>query len=101
MPAPASAPATPTPSAWPAWSCRSRRGARRRRASRRGCKPDGVGHLAQVRVAVRELGPRVGDADHGAAVEDVIAEALALQPRAMHEAVEVLTAEPVAAPERV
>src|SRR5438105_1718579 len=32
---------------------------------------------------------------------NVIAEALALQPRAMHEAVEVLTAEPVAAPERV
>ena len=62
---------------------------------------DGVCHLSQVRVAVGELGPRVGDADHGTAVEDEIAEPFGLEPRAVDEAVEVVAPEPVAAPERV
>src|SRR6266480_613587 len=62
---------------------------------------DGVRHLSQVRITVGELGPRVGDADHGPAVEDDVAEPLGLEPRAMNEAVEVVAPEPVAAPERV
>src|SRR5438034_2303115 len=41
------------------------------------------------------------DTDHGAAVEDEIAEPLRLEPRAVDEAVEVVAPEPVAAPERV
>ena len=59
-----------------------------------------LGRLAQMRVAVGQLRPRVGDADHRAAVEDDVAEALGLQPRAMHESVEIRAAEPVATAQR-
>jgi len=59
------------------------------------------GHLLQVRIAVGQLRRRIRDADHRPAVEDHVAEALGLQPRAMHESIEVLTPEPVAAPQRV
>src|SRR5882724_12243202 len=51
-----------------------------------------VGDLPEVRVAVRELGPRVGDADDGTAVEHGVAEPLGL---------EVVAPEPVAASELV
>src|SRR5678816_3289613 len=54
-----------------------------------------------MRIAVGQLRPRVGDADHRPAVEDDVAEALGLQPRAMHEPVEIGAAEPVAAARRV
>src|SRR6185369_14743563 len=57
-------------------------------------------HLPQVRVAVGQLGPGVGDADDRAAVEHQLAEALRLDPRAMGEAVQVLLAEPVVAAQR-
>src|SRR6185295_20013490 len=61
----------------------------------------GVRELTQMRVAVRELRPRVADADHRTAVEHVLAEAFGLDPRAVHESVEVVAAEPVAAPKRL
>src|SRR5947199_211545 len=80
------------------------RPARRSAQSRQASVPEpssSVRHLSQVRVAVGELGPRVGDADHGTAVEDEIAEPFGLEPRAVDEAVEVVAPEPVAAPERV
>src|SRR6185503_6797907 len=57
-------------------------------------------HLPQVRVAVGQLGPGVGDADHRPAVEHQLAEALGLDPRAVGEAVEVLLAEPVVTAQR-
>src|SRR5204862_2993201 len=62
---------------------------------------DGVGDLAQVGVAVRELGPRVGDPHDRAAVEDGVAESFGLEPGAMDEAIEVVAPEPVAASELV
>src|SRR6266853_1001638 len=57
-------------------------------------------HLPQVGVAVGQLGPGVGDADHRAAVEHQLAETLRLDPRAVGEAVQVLLAEPVVAAQR-
>jgi hypothetical protein len=62
---------------------------------------DGLGDLSEMGVAVRQLGPRIGDADDRPAVEDGVAESLGLEPRAMHESVEIVPAEPVAASERV
>ncbi len=53
-----------------------------------------------MRVAVGELGPGVGDADDGSAVEHQIAEALGLDPGAVREPVQVLLAEPVVAAQR-
>src|SRR4030095_16991617 len=61
---------------------------------------DRLRHLAQVRVAVVQLRPRVADADHRAAVEYRLAEALGLEIGSVHEAVEILGGEPVAAAER-
>src|SRR5439155_6742152 len=58
---------------------------------------DRFGQPAQVDVAVDELAPAVADPDHRAARESLVGEALALQPRAMEEAVEILTGEPLAA----
>src|SRR5213078_3460579 len=52
-----------------------------------------------MRVAVRQLRPGVGDADHRAAVEDEIAEAFSPEVGAVHEAVERLRTEPVATAE--
>src|SRR4030095_17020420 len=52
-------------------------------------------HLTEVRVAVGQLGPGVGDTDHRPAVEHQLAEALRLDPRAVGEAVQVLLAAPV------
>jgi hypothetical protein len=62
---------------------------------------DGVGDLPEMRVAVRELGPGVADADDGTAVKDDVAESFRLESRAMHESVEVVPPEPVAASELV
>ena len=50
---------------------------------------DVLGELAEVRVAGRELGPGVADADDRPAVEQVGREALVLHPAAVHEAVAV------------
>ncbi len=50
--------------------------------------------LAEMRVARRGLRPRVADADHRAAVELVVRNALVLHPRAMRDRVAVLAAEP-------
>src|SRR5437867_4066427 len=58
---------------------------------------DRVCHLSQVRVAVGQLGPGVGDPDHGAAVEGEIAEAVGPEVRAVHQPVEGPGPEPVAA----
>src|SRR6185437_9590960 len=54
---------------------------------------------AQAGVARRELGPRVADADDRAAVEHVIGQSLALHPATMNEAVLVLAAVALRAPE--
>ncbi len=51
--------------------------------------------LAEVRVAGRRLRPRVADADDRTAVELIVRDALVLHPRAMHERVAVVAAEPV------
>jgi hypothetical protein len=56
-----------------------------------------LGEGAEVRVARRQLAEGVADADHGAAVELVVGNALALHPAAVVEAVAVLAAEPLLA----
>jgi hypothetical protein len=58
---------------------------------------DRLRHLPEMRVAARQLRPRVGDADDRPPVEHGLAEALGLHPRAVGEAVEILLSEPVAA----
>jgi hypothetical protein len=50
-----------------------------------------------MRVARRQLAEGVADADHRAAVELVVRDALALDPAAVVEAVAVLAAEPLLA----
>ncbi len=55
---------------------------------------DVLGDLEEVRVAGREFGPGVADADDGAAVELMVGDALVLHPAAVHEAVLVGRAEP-------
>src|SRR5213078_1146176 len=50
---------------------------------------------AEMRVARRELGPGVADADHRAAVELVVRHAAVLHPAAIDEAVDVLAPEPL------
>src|SRR5439155_1703070 len=62
---------------------------------------DRFGHLSEMGVAVGELGPRVGDADHGAAVEDEVTEALGPEVGPVHQPVEGARPEPVAAAKRV
>jgi hypothetical protein len=52
--------------------------------------------VVDPRVEIGVVRPGIADADHGAAVEDEVAEALGLQPRAVEESVEILTAGPVA-----
>ena len=56
---------------------------------------DARGDFAKVRVARRELGKGVGDANHGPAVKDVVGQALVLHPRAVDEPVLVVFAKPV------
>ena len=58
-----------------------------------------VGEPAEVQVAVDELGPRVADADHGAAVERGPRDALGLDRGSVDEAREVVGAEPARAPQ--
>jgi len=55
----------------------------------------------QVRVAVGQFRPRIGDPDHRPAVEDQVAEPLGPEPGAVREPVEVLPPEPVAATQRL
>jgi hypothetical protein len=55
---------------------------------------DVLGEVTEVRVARRELRPRVADADDRPAVEDVIGMALVLHPAAMDEGVAVGAGEP-------
>jgi hypothetical protein len=64
-----------------------RRELERKAAGRPHPAPHALGDLPQMGVAVRQLGPRVRDADDGAAVEDDVAEAFGLEPGAMHEPV--------------
>ena len=55
---------------------------------------DVLGDLAEVRVARRQLGPRVADADDRPAVEQVARQALVLHPAAVRKAVAVCVPEP-------
>ena len=50
--------------------------------------------VAEMRVAGRQLGPGVADADHGAAVEQIVGKSLVLHPASMQKAVLVRMAEP-------
>src|SRR6266850_519673 len=54
-----------------------------------------VGEDAEVRVARRQLGPGIADADHRAAVEHVVRHAAVLHPAAIDEPVDVLAREPL------
>jgi hypothetical protein len=54
-----------------------------------------LGELAEMRVAGRQLRPRVADADDGLALELVIRDALVLHPASVHETVLVRSAEPL------
>jgi hypothetical protein len=56
---------------------------------------DVISEDAEMRVAGRELGPGVADADHRPAVELVLRHAAVLHPAAVDEAVDVLAAEPL------
>src|SRR4029079_12053554 len=53
-----------------------------------------LGERAEVRIARRELGVRVADADDGAAIELVVGYAAILHPRAVDEAHLAFAAEP-------
>ena len=53
-----------------------------------------LGDVAEMRVARRQLGPGVADADHRPAVEDVVGQPLVLHPAAMQESVLVGLGEP-------
>ena len=46
-----------------------------------------LGDVAEMRVARRQLGPGIADADHRPAVEEVVRQTLVLHPAAMGEAV--------------
>ena len=56
---------------------------------------DGLGYLAQVRVAVGQLTPGVTNADDGLVLKNSVGETLGLHPRAVDEAEFVFAAEPV------
>src|SRR6185437_10760384 len=56
--------------------------------------PNVLGKFAKMPVARRRFRPRVADADHRTAVELVVRDALVLHPRAVHERVPIVTAEP-------
>src|SRR5262245_66520412 len=57
--------------------------------------PHVLGEHAEVRVARRELRPRVADADDRAPVELVVRDAAILGPATVDEAVDVLASEPL------
>ncbi len=60
-----------------------------------------LGDVAEMRVAGRQFRPGVADADHRAAVEQVVRISLVLHPAAMDEAVAVLQPEPFMAAQPV
>jgi hypothetical protein len=56
---------------------------------------DVLGDRAEMRIARRQLGVGIADADHRPAVELVLRDAAVLGPAAVDEAVDVLPAEPL------
>ena len=80
---------------------RQHRELERETASLQNTALDRLGQPAQVHVAVDELAPAVGDADHRTSAEGLVRHAGRLQPRSVQESVEITTPEPLLAAEGV